>query len=57
MNMNLHTTRSSVEPHAALFQFHQLNPLNPQGLLVAYAEEFVLPVVSDFDLSTSGFSA
>lgn len=54
MNMNLHSARDSSEPKVVLFQFDQLDPLNPHGLLIAYAESSVKPVVSDFDLFTVG---
>jgi hypothetical protein len=35
-----------------LFQFDESDPMNPRGLLIAYAEESVKPVVSDFDTFT-----
>lgn len=54
MNMNLHSARSDSEPKVVLYQFDQLDPLNPHGLLIAYAERSVKPVVSDFDLFTVG---
>lgn len=54
MNMNLHAVRGDSVPKVVLYQFDQLDPLNPQGLLIAYAEEFVLPVVSDIDIFTVG---
>lgn len=54
MNMNMHSARSSSEPKVVLYQFDQLDPLNPHGLLIAYAESTVKPVVSDFDLFTVG---
>merc|ERR1719353_81242 len=54
MNMNLHALRSDRSPKVVLYQFDQLDPMNPQGLLIAYAEEFIMPVVSDFDVFTLG---
>jgi len=54
MNMNLHSARGSSDPKVVLYQFDQLDPLNPHGLLIAYAESSVKPVVSDFDLFTVG---
>jgi len=56
LNFNLHTVRiqkdgtALSDPPACLYQFDKGDPLNPSGLLVAYAEEIhVKPVVSDFD--------
>jgi len=56
LNMNLHSVRWTKDgtppsdPSACLYQFDKGNPLNPSGLLMAYAEErHVKPVVSDFD--------
>mmetsp|Transcript_26849 Transcript_26849/g.32943 ORF Transcript_26849/g.32943 Transcript_26849/m.32943 type:complete len:996 (+) Transcript_26849:194-3181(+) len=56
LNFNLHTVRmekdgtAPSDPPACLYQFDKGDPLNPSGLLVAYAEEIhVKPVVSDFD--------
>lgn len=49
MDMNLHSLRDGKEPKVVLYQFDQGNPMNPQGLLIAYAEAKVKPVVSDFD--------
>merc|ERR1712232_324627 len=49
MDMNLHSTRSEKLPKSVVWQFDANNPMNPRGLLVAYEEEQVLPVVSDFD--------
>ena len=56
LNMNLHSVRWTrdgtppSDPSACLYQFDKGDPLNPSGLLVAYAEErHVKPVVSDFD--------
>ena len=37
-----------------LYQFDKGAPLNPLGLLMAYAEQKVMPVVSDFDTFTIG---
>mmetsp|Transcript_69565 Transcript_69565/g.166851 ORF Transcript_69565/g.166851 Transcript_69565/m.166851 type:complete len:733 (+) Transcript_69565:159-2357(+) len=49
MDMNLHAVRDESEPKVVLFQWDESNPMNPRGLLIAYAEEYVKPVVSDFD--------
>eukprot|EP00971_Amphidinium_carterae_P032488 639981-Amphidinium_carterae.1 len=49
MDMNLHAVRDESEPKVVLFQHDEANPMNPRGLLIAYAEEYVKPVVSDFD--------
>jgi hypothetical protein len=47
--MNRHALRHGGEPPVVLYQFDQRDPLNPRGLLMAYAEAHVTPVVSDFD--------
>merc|ERR1719169_243308 len=47
--MNLHAVRGSSSPAVVLYQHDQADPMNPLGLLVAYAEAEVKPVVSDFD--------
>jgi len=52
MDMNLHAIRDASEPRVVLFQFDEADPMNPRGLLIAYAEECVKPVVSDFDTFT-----
>jgi len=50
MDMNLHAVRDQhSEPKVCLYQYDESNCMNPRGLLVAYAEKFVKPVVSDFD--------
>jgi hypothetical protein len=49
LDMNLHSLRDGGEPPVVLYQFDKTNPLNPLGLLMAYAEARVVPVVSDFD--------
>jgi hypothetical protein len=54
MDMNLHTVRGNSEPEVVLYQYDQDDPLNPHGLLIAYAEQIVKPVVSDFDTFTVG---
>jgi len=55
LNMNLQSLRSSQPPEVVLFQFDKGDPMNPHGLLMAYAEEtHVKPVVSDFDLFLVG---
>lgn len=57
MNLNMQSLRGDGSPKAVLYQFDQLDPMNPQGLLIAYAEDYVLPVVSDFDIFTVGMQA
>mmetsp|Transcript_76795 Transcript_76795/g.235024 ORF Transcript_76795/g.235024 Transcript_76795/m.235024 type:complete len:764 (-) Transcript_76795:368-2659(-) len=54
MDMNLHAVREPSEPRVVLFQYDESDPMNPRGLLVAYAEKMVKPVVSDFDTFTIG---
>merc|ERR1712194_550960 len=54
MDMNLHAVRGKDKPPVVLYQFYLDNPMNPHGLLVAYAEACVKPVVSDFDTFTVG---
>merc|ERR1719247_1891014 len=54
MDMNLHAIRDASEPKVVLYQFDEADPMNPRGLLVAYAEQYVKPVVSDFDTFTVG---
>eukprot|EP00392_Amoebophrya_sp_AT5.2_P006807 g6819.t1 len=50
MDMNLHALRDGKsEPRAVLYQYDRTDPLNPLGLLMAYAEKTVRPVVSDLD--------
>eukprot|EP00929_Paragymnodinium_shiwhaense_P023222 TRINITY_DN14595_c2_g4_i1.p1 TRINITY_DN14595_c2_g4~~TRINITY_DN14595_c2_g4_i1.p1 ORF type:complete len:1302 (-),score=284.36 TRINITY_DN14595_c2_g4_i1:71-3976(-) len=49
MDMNVHAVLGESEPRAVLYQSDEGNPLNPRGLLIAYAEGTVKPVVSDFD--------
>jgi hypothetical protein len=49
MDMNLHAIRHKCVPEIVLWQFDEAHPMNPHGLLVAYAEQEVKPVVSDFD--------
>mmetsp|Transcript_44833 Transcript_44833/g.104700 ORF Transcript_44833/g.104700 Transcript_44833/m.104700 type:complete len:828 (-) Transcript_44833:166-2649(-) len=49
MDMNLHAVRGDTSPEVVLYQYDLADPMNPLGLLVAYAEAHVLPVVSDFD--------
>jgi len=51
---NLHAVRETSEPKVVLYQFDEADPMNPRGLLVAYAEKSVKPVVSDFDTFTVG---
>lgn len=52
MDMNLHAIRDVSEPKVVLYQFDESDPMNVRGLLIAYAEEEVKPVVSDFDTFT-----
>ncbi|CAE7390210.1 pkaR, partial [Symbiodinium natans] len=64
MDMNLHAVRDETSnPRVVLYQYDATNPMNPHGLLIAYAEEWtaphsskvvrtVKPVVSDFDTFT-----
>lgn len=54
MDMNLHAIRDDSEPKVVLFQNDESEPMNPRGLLIAYAEKYVKPVVSDFDTFTVG---
>eukprot|EP00435_Cladocopium_sp_Y103_P024987 s2612_g6.t1 len=54
MDMNLQAVRGDSKPQVVLFQYDQDNALNPHGLLIAYAETTVKPVVSDFDTFTVG---
>lgn len=49
MNMNLHAVCQHSRPEIVLFQHDEADPMNPRGLLIAYAEKTVKPVVSDFD--------
>merc|ERR1719409_230782 len=54
LDMNRHSLRDGVAPPVVLYQFDPKDPMNPLGLLMAYAEAKVLPVVSDFDTFTVG---
>lgn len=54
MDMNLHAVREASTPKVVLYQYDEGDPMNPRGLLIAYAEQFVKPVVSDFDTFTIG---
>ena len=54
MDMNLHAVRGDSEPDVVLLQYDLGDPMNPLGLLIAYAEKEVKPVVSDFDTFTVG---
>jgi len=47
--MNRHATRDGGTPPVVLYQFDVNEPMNPLGILMAYAENKVMPVVSDFD--------
>lgn len=54
MDMNLHAVRDGHDPQVVLFQMDQDRAMNPHGLLIAYSEASVKPVVSDFDTFTVG---
>ena len=47
LDMNLHALRDGVAPPVVLFQFDKADPMNPLGLLMAYAEAQVTPPLSD----------
>lgn len=49
MDANLHAVRDGKPPKVVIYQHDEGDAMNPRGLLVAYAEKFVKPVVSDFD--------
>ena len=49
MDANLASTRSGDDPKTVVMQTDLKNPLNPVSLVVAYAEQKVLPVSSDMD--------
>ena len=48
LDMNRHALRD-WRATVVLYQFDKNDPMNPLGLLMAYAEARVTPVVSDFD--------
>jgi len=50
----VHAACGDSLPEVVLYQMDTANPMNPHGLLVAYAEASVKPVVSDFDTFTVG---
>lgn len=54
MDMNLHALRGDMQPKVVLYQYDSQHAMNPHGLLMAYAEDCVKPVVSDFDTFTVG---
>mmetsp|Transcript_11987 Transcript_11987/g.21220 ORF Transcript_11987/g.21220 Transcript_11987/m.21220 type:complete len:748 (+) Transcript_11987:163-2406(+) len=54
MDMNMHAIRGKSDPQVVLYQNDESEAMNPRGLLVAYAEMYVKPVVSDFDTFTIG---
>ena len=58
MELNLEAVRGSSLPRVVLYQLDLGDPMNPHGLLIAYAEAVptprVLPVCSDFDTFTVG---
>ena len=49
LDMNLHSLRGGSSPNVVLYQFDKRDAMNPLGMLMAYAEAEVKPVVSDFD--------
>jgi len=49
MDMNMNAVCAQSEPDTVLYQCDEGDPMNPWGLLIAYAEKSVKPVVSDFD--------
>eukprot|EP00930_Biecheleria_cincta_P058005 TRINITY_DN43871_c0_g1_i1.p1 TRINITY_DN43871_c0_g1~~TRINITY_DN43871_c0_g1_i1.p1 ORF type:complete len:833 (+),score=140.44 TRINITY_DN43871_c0_g1_i1:260-2500(+) len=51
MDANLHALRHAKDstPEVCVYQFDMADPTNPCGLVIAYAEDYVKPVVSDFD--------
>lgn len=51
MDQNMHGVRGETgkEPEIVLYQWDDMDVMNPRGLLIAYAEDYVKPVVSDFD--------
>jgi len=49
MDMNLACLRYPSDPKIVLYQSDSDDPSNPHGLLIAYQERTVKPVVSDFD--------
>lgn len=54
MDMNFHSARGNSSPKVVVYQFDSADAMNPLGLLCAYAETEVKPVVSDFDTFTVG---
>jgi len=55
MDMNLHAIRDAGgQPRVVLYQHDKEDAMNPRGLLIAYQEDVVTPVVSDFDPFTFG---
>ena len=55
MDMNLHAVRDrSSSPSVVLYQFDLKEPMNALGLLMAYAQTSVKPVVSGHDMFTVG---
>lgn len=49
LNFNLFAEDAHRLPKVVLYQYDDKNALNPRGLLMAYAEKSVKPVVQDFD--------
>jgi len=54
MDMNMRATRGGTGPSVVLYQYDDSNPMNPGGLLMAYEEEQVKPVVASFQTFTVG---
>ena len=54
MDMNMASVRGNSKPTVVLFQYDLSDPMNPLGLLIAYAEKEVKPVCSDFDTFVVG---
>lgn len=54
MDMNINSVTKPSEPAVVLYQMDKTWPMNPKGLLMAYAEAEVKPVVSDFDTFVVG---
>lgn len=54
MDMNLHSIRGVTDPQVVLYQYDEGDSMNPRGMLIAYEEQLVKPVVSDFDTFTVG---
>lgn len=53
-DMNFKCLREDSDPKIVIYQADKEDTLNPHGLLIAYAEKTVKPVVSDFDTFVVG---